>query len=710
MLFESFEARRLMAAAPGLFADLLADTDRNNVIDSRDNDREDAWTTGQGGRGAIILPNFDRDNTTTNAPDNWTGGNFNGKPVAPNNVIDNAADLADIGRLRLNKLNTDAGYEYAVIVRLLGPKNDSAWFKNTAAADRVRIFMPSKTSGADTVPQAGDVAVIGPGLGDTVRFTNNPTGPNDYSINDLVGTGGFYFGIEGLKPGAGVRVEVTLMYTPIGTDGPPPPAELVNKDVVELKVAPFVLSDNRQRATGVIVDDLTPYGLDNSAIQKTLKSVFGSKVITANSGDLWQQDGYEIGYVKAPYGAMPTVLELPRARDYFFSGTSNMRSFVRGTLLKAGVGVSLDVSGLPVGNSSSYGGDIESVAKPGSKSPGLLLLSNMPAELKNFFAAQGVNKALDLPLDWLAVNHVDEIVQMTPQGKLIVADPDLAWALLIWASKLDPNVRMHQGMNGNQYFPETVDGVKASALLASTTLRYQNLDYAQRSTSLRGVTKALKAALGLQEEVTSPVKTAGSGTVTLARAGVFTQLLGGKPREFTVKFTSATDYVIRFRENGVWSAWFNGSKTRDEVFPTAKAFILKNYWAGTAKAGDAFTFKTRTDANLLKMPVLFGAPGVLQQSLILPGTLQLLPFSEDHVNSLVDGNTVVTGKAFGPKVKWNGTAATDLFQDYATATFKGGGYTNVVFTDARVYHDSSGSVHCATNTIRALPTDDWWTV
>src|SRR6478609_6299974 len=95
MFFESFEARRLMAAQPGVVADLLVDSDRNNVIDSRDNDREDVWTNGKAGRGATILPNLDRDNTTTNAPDNWTGGNFNGKPVAPNNVIDNTADLAD---------------------------------------------------------------------------------------------------------------------------------------------------------------------------------------------------------------------------------------------------------------------------------------------------------------------------------------------------------------------------------------------------------------------------------------------------------------------------------------------------------------------------------------------------------------------------------------------------------------------------------------
>ncbi|HEX8325259.1 MAG TPA: protein-arginine deiminase family protein [Tepidisphaeraceae bacterium] len=711
MRLEQLEARSLMSAQPGLAADFLVDTDRNGVIDARDQTREDVWTAGSGGRGAVVLPNLDRDNTTTNAPDNWTGGVFNGRPAAPNHVIDNAADLADIGRVRLNKLDTDAAYDYTVVVRLLRPKTDPTWFKNTAATDRVRLFLPTKASNGDTVVQAGDVAVIGPGLGDTIRFTPNPADVNEYPISDLAGRGAFTFGIEGLKPGANVRLEVTLFYTPVVSDGPPPPAEVVNVDTVELKVAPFVLNDHRQRVTKAIVDDLTPYGLDNSAIQKTMKEVFGDKLITSNSGDLWQQDGYEIGYVKSPYGAMPVVLELPRSRDVYFSQTANMRSFIRGTLLKSGVGVSTDLATSPIVDSSTFGGDIESIARPGAKGPGLLLMSNMPTYMQDYFAAQGVNKSLNLPLDWLGVNHVDEVVQMTPGGKILVADTDVAWALLMWAVKLDPNVRMHTGMNGNEYLPGyTADGIRASVLLNDVRLRNQNLDYAQRTTSLRGVTRAIKNAMGLQEEVTTPVKTAGSSSGGLMRGGVFTQLLGNVVREFTVKFVNSVDYQIRFRDGtAAWSSWQSGRRTRDEVFPAAKAFLLKNYFSGTIAAGDTFGFKTRSDATLLKMPVLFASPGLFFDG-TTPENPRLTPFSEDHVNSLVDGTTVVTGRAFGPKVKWNGSVASDLFEGYATGVFKEGGYTRVAFTDARFYHDASGSVHCATNVIRALPTDEWWTV
>lgn len=706
-LCQPLEARTLFAA---ITADLLADTDRNGVIDARDQAKEDGYnTTVAGGRGAIVLPNVDRDNTTTNAPDNWTGGQFNGRAVPPNNVIDNAADLADVARVRMAKLDTDVAYAYRVVVRLLLPKSDPAWFKGVAATDRVRVFLPSKTAGADTVSQAGDVAVMGPGLGDTLVFTNDPAAPNEYPITDLAGTGGFYFGVEGLRSGANVRLEMTLQSAPIGTDGPPPPPETIGTDAVELKVAPFVLNDNRRRVTKAIVDDLTPYGLDNSALQRTLKGVFGDKLVTAHTGDLWQQDGYEIGYAEAPYGAMPVVLELPRARDVYFNPDANMRSFVRGTLLAPGVGVSTDLASLPNEGSSSFGGDIESIAKPGQKGPGYLLASGMPTAMKSYFAAQGVNELIDLPLDWLSVNHVDEVVQMTPGGKAIVADPDTAWALLLWAKQLDPNVRLHAGMNGNESLPDNPTGdVKAAVLLADARLRDQNLTYAQRDNALGGVVRTLKAKLGLTEAVTAPARTAGTGTGNLSRGGMFSALLGERARELSVRFTSTTDYTLRYRDaGGAWSAWTKARRTSDTVFPTARAFLMRTYFHGNFKAGDAFTFKTVPGASLVRMPVLFASPG-LQFDPSTPFDPQLTPFSEDHVNALVDGTTVVTGRAYGPKVKWNGTVAGDLFQDYATAAFGQAGYTKVVYTDARVYHNSSGSVHCATNAVRAVPDDAWW--
>src|SRR5512145_3008517 len=107
--YEHLESRRLMSfTVPMPPVDLLADTNRDGVITPLDDRNEAIWKAGTGGQGALVLPNFDKDNTTTGgAPDNWIGGVWNGRPAAPNNVIDNAADLLDIGRLRMRMLNTD---------------------------------------------------------------------------------------------------------------------------------------------------------------------------------------------------------------------------------------------------------------------------------------------------------------------------------------------------------------------------------------------------------------------------------------------------------------------------------------------------------------------------------------------------------------------------------------------------------------------------
>src|SRR3954471_6654331 len=122
MYVQPLEPRTLFAAAS--LADLLVDANRDGVISAADDVNENVYSDGKAGRGAIVLPNFDKDNTNTAAPDNWAGGNWNGRPAAPNNVIDNAADLLDVGKLRLAKLNVDDAYNYRVTVQVLRPTTD----------------------------------------------------------------------------------------------------------------------------------------------------------------------------------------------------------------------------------------------------------------------------------------------------------------------------------------------------------------------------------------------------------------------------------------------------------------------------------------------------------------------------------------------------------------------------------------------------------
>ncbi|QOV90295.1 protein-arginine deiminase family protein [Humisphaera borealis] len=727
MQIQTLEARTLFSA---LFpqTDIRVDSNRDGVITVADNTKEETWTSGKLGAGAVILPNFDRDNTTSLAPDNWAGGNWNGRPAAPNNIIDNTADLADVGRFRLYRLGSDfESYQYKVTLQIIGPATDSAFHKGILPQDRVRVFFPSKqTADGNLTVQPGDVAVFGPGLGDTIRFVNNPAALNEYAMSDLGGDGYLEFGIEGLRAGAQVRLKLTIEYDPILTDivvaGEPAEPPTVMTDTAVLRVAPFVLSDNRMKVKKAIVENMNRYGFDNAELRNTMSQVFGSRKVESRSGDIWQQDGYEIGYVAAPYGSMSAVLDLPRATDVFFEQGVTMRSFVRGTLLGSGVGVATDVAGFPHVTSSAFGGDIEGIGKAGGKpgQPGYMLASGMPQFLKDFIAAQGTHQVIDLKLDdWLSVAHVDEVIHYAADGKHVaVADPESAWALLLWAAKLNPNVKMHPTLNGNEWLPNADPaGVKASVYLNNPILRQQNMEYAMAASRLPAAWNAIKSALKLTEELTTPAAAgANTGTARLVRGGAFTQFLSGVKRTFQIKFTDADRYRLRYSDNGgtTWSGWADGQRSKDCVFPEAKAFLLKHYWTGVSKAGDVFTYATNPAATLIKMPVLFYGPDAffqgapIGQSVVIEGPPRLGAFTMNHVNSLVDGGTVITGKAQGPKVAWRGGTASDILEDYAAAVFRGAGYTTVRFADAAIYHNSGGSIHCGTNAIREIPTEKWW--
>ena len=724
MNLEQLEGRTLLSVMPAI-VDLRVDANRDDVINSADDWREDIWKRGRKGRGALILPNFDKDNAGTGAPDNWTGGVWNGAPAAPNNIIDNAADLADVGRIRLAKLGVDDAYNYRVTIQILSPSGDPAWLKRTRASDRVRIFLPTKTSGDNKVLQPGDAAIIGPGLGHTIRFVANPAGANELSVLDLGGNGFFELGVEGLKMGATVIVRLTVEYDPILTDSEPvgePGGEIPSDpepvvDEVMIRVAPFVLQDNRRAATRILIENMNDYGLDNADARAVLLAALGGKVVESKTGDIWQQDGYEIGYVQSPYGQMPVILELPRARDRFFDPDHNMRFYIRGTLLAAGVGVSTELAGRPWVNASTFGGDIESLPRPGlANRPGFLVASDMPTYMRQFFQAQGANPLLNLELDdWLSVAHVDEVVHLAPTGdKVLIADTDLAWALLKWAHKVDPDVRLFPGMNSNESLPGyNAKGIPARTMLNNDLFRRQNLEYAPDATRLGGVYRTIRDALKLTEDVSAPAgHKRNTGGAALLRGGAFTAMLGDVSRTFEVRFIDADQYQLRYRDGSAApSAWFTGRRSRDEIFPEARAFIFKHYWTGRPAAGDTFTWSTNPSATLIRTPLLLGSFDALfpQETPVGPQQpWRLAPFSNNPLNALSDGDTIVTGRAYGPQVNWNGAGAADLFEVYTDAAYEEAGYETIVHADARLYHNSGGGLHCGTNVFRQLPDSAWW--
>ena len=88
--------------------------------------------------------------------------------------------------------------------------------------------------------------------------------------------------------------------------------------------------------------------------------------------------------------------------------------------------------------------------------------------------------------------------------------------------------------------------------------------------------------------------------------------------------------------------------------------------AVTIAGGDQFAFDADPTCTTIKMPVVFQ---------YVAGAVA---YTTNHVNSLVDGVTVVTGDAYGPEVNYAGAGSSDILSDYVAAAFGKAGYATVI--------------------------------
>ena len=87
-----------------------------------------------------------------------------------------------------------------------------------------------------------------------------------------------------------------------------------------------------------------------------------------------------------------------------------------------------------------------------------------------------------------------------------------------------------------------------------------------------------------------------------------------------------------------------------------------------------------------------------------------MAYTNNHVNCLVDGDTVFTASSHGPVVDYDSSGtASDILGDYVSAMFARAGYTAITQANEVYYHNRLGSIHCGTNARRVAPTYEWWT-
>src|SRR5205807_10074316 len=89
--------------------------------------------------------------------------------------------------------------------------------------------------------------------------------------------------------------------------------------------------------------------------------------------------------------------------------------------------------------------------------------------VRDFLLAQRVNQDLPVDTSWLLVGHVDEVFSAAPDARhVVVADPAVAWGLLLWAKSIDGTAKMLQNLVGGNK--------SVNYLLSNDSLRNANFN------------------------------------------------------------------------------------------------------------------------------------------------------------------------------------------------------------------------------------------
>jgi hypothetical protein len=680
--------------------DLDADADRNGNITFADEDGEDTWAKGTSAKGAIVLPNCDKDNTTTGAPDNWIGGDwdidgyYNQEPESPNyegpnQKVDNDADIADLAELWFHQMLFRVG---RITLEVTKVNAQHSFYNSLQDKDIVRIFLPNQQQNGNWVVGPDAEAIIGPEKGATVEFT---------SANGLLsmfqGDGIVKFCVEGIELGA--MVDITLKFYEDGVEKA--------SDTVRMRVAPFVLADHTmtidtsvESKTVYVADSV--YSWDNIDLREKLGAKYPDHLDATCSGqEPWQEEGYEVGYVKAPYGSMPVFLVSPRA---YREGSYNViAKFVHNTRLDPNVGVwwGLEHKGDPEAPELKFNstGNIDS--RPHYAEPGDFFFGvGMGDSLKDFFNAQDINPPLGVNTNWLYVGHVDEVISFASDGQhTIIVDPEVYWALLVWADSIDwyeakvlvctyPESPYHRWVYRilTNYYNDNLSEYNFNIVMAPYAL------------------PSIRTDLNLPSPETVTRRYSGNGELT--KGGAFVGFFpNSNKRKYRITFSNSTDYSLEYKElpSGNWISESNPYSisitcdidiNQDCIFKDAGCFILKHWWGGTFQQGDYFEFEADPSCSTIEMPVLFFE---LNWGQIIGATA----YTINHVNCLVDGQTVFTGQTHEQNTD-------NVIGDYVSALFQKAGYNTIIEADSQNYHRVGGDIHCATNAQRIIPDYNWW--
>lgn len=412
-------------------ADMDVDTDRNGLVEVADDATENAWSSSSG---AIYIVNYDDDGGAGSGDPDAINFDDKGVPFGENYKIAHVNDQEDIAPLVINRVGSTSGLQFFLRVPNLDDLKAIHIFNGKIALSEVL-----KNS-------AGDYW-----SGWKAHHTHGR--PNYLDITPYVlPHGDVTLGIEGLFfPGGKVwdagysfdgEVEIEFIIQKDTGTTTIDAANEISKDIVKLRVAPYMLLPNTQDALEIFHENTTAgnkIGMPFGSIQNPTP--------LGTTGNQWFQDHLQIGFTGIPIpGASATMKPSYVAMRLPYKG--GQPDWPETDFLGPGQGVyrHRDFLAHSVGSSSSFntgefGGNLELIPKSPAWPLGRILVGDtMSTELQNFYKDQkaggttAVQEPITIDATWLNVGHVDEFVGFVKGGskgyKVVHADPKLAYDLL----------------------------------------------------------------------------------------------------------------------------------------------------------------------------------------------------------------------------------------------------------------------------------------
>ncbi|CAH0042749.1 unnamed protein product [Clonostachys rhizophaga] len=371
---------------------ILADTNRDGVVNDLDINAKQTWTDQ---RGAIFIPNIGDVHQRCSAFD------VNGKPL---------------GNKELSMCN-DASGDTLVAPEYAAPVRTSP-ISNLSADATGRIY---------TLPEST--------LGRVRIFWNQAGFENEYNSSWRLTDSQFTFNATSIGGGLELAVDATELVTgSTSWDGRVSivyeitEANVTRSDSVALQQAPVLFHHHLQDVETVLTMDANDTTSSQArfvqSIQDTLEHIPGGLPLRKLEpvGEPWAQDFMEPGYVSmpGPNGTISIRVLVRSAQSTRISGRKVFKEL-------RGPGVGGHQLGLGSGfghEEINSGGNIETIPPYTSRSgrhwaQGRIITAKhfdkYPAEsMIDFMVAQEAQSPLFLEAGWLAVGHVDEFVQFLP--------------------------------------------------------------------------------------------------------------------------------------------------------------------------------------------------------------------------------------------------------------------------------------------------------